>query len=518
MVCVLVACGVTGSADDDLTSASWWLNRAIVYADQIPVGEDRSEAHYKLATTLANEGAFAQAVAAAAEVSKPQIQVYAFSRIATLAHERGDEKTCDSALGLAREVALTARVGQTNAHMVRAFFALNRSDLAFPFADALPHPTQRLFAFTNVAEELGKAGRIDEAIKIVRDQQPPTWHESGIVAIARACAEAERFDDAIRLAATLTEKEFMDNANDRIAERLILAGELQKGKAFIEKITDRKRRDTRMAQWLEAAVAGDAATKSIAEAMSEANSREEKVTIGMLKLKQLVRSKDVAQAEKWLESLVTIIEESPQEPQVSKFGSFDDSLAIATIRAVYMDTAAILMAEGNDDAAAEHIKRAFLAAKGIKSQGLGKSILCGRLVQQLTALGDVENAQELAATLDTDYTKATASADVAASLILDGKIDEGLKMAKVSVADRSMGYGTKRVAMALLEVQAFDELGTYMATMPDGPREVRAFREVAHEFVRSRNTERLHGLLKSLPSDAARVQACLGASDLLREP
>ena len=77
-----------------------------------------------------------------------------------------------------------------------------------------------------------------------------------------------------------------------------------------------------------------------------------------------------------------------------------------------------------------------------------------------------------------------SAADIAASLIHQGRVDEGLKMARESVADRSMAYGTRRVAIALLTVKRYDELADYMARMPDGKHEVRAFREIERRRVR----------------------------------
>ncbi len=501
--------------DPQIRSSQWWLDRAASYAEKIVQQEDRSEAHYKLTYAFANRGDFGRALIAASAVNDPQLQVYSFSYVAKQAHQKGDQATCSRALKLARDVAIPAKIGQTNSHMIRTYFELGRGDQALPMAKQLPHPTQRYHAMTNVAQELGKLGRVDEAIQIIRDHQPDTWLEVGYGEIAKACAQAKRFEQAIQLATQIQKPSTRDNAFDRIADLLIRAGQLDRGNEIAKKIEDPKKQSTRVAQYLkESAVS--AGTLSLENAMKTAATRTEKVTVGLAQVKKAIEGGDVEKAESTIQLLVEIVQESPEKPQVSKFGSFDDTLLVATIKANYMETARLLREKGDQQSALERAKRAFEAAKAIESQGLGKMMLASRLVQQLTALGDIEGAKELIATMDTPYTQATSSADVAASLILSGKVEEGLRMAEKSVGDRSKAYGTKRVALALFQVERFDELAKYMAQMPDGRHEVRAFREIAGEMVKSGYVQQVDALIDQLPSDAARSQACLGVHDTIQ--
>ena len=94
---------------EQLESSAWWLNRAVDYAKRIEDAEARSEANNKLVYALTEEGDFARALQSASEVTKPQIRVYAFSRIAKFAHKKGDTATCDEALRIAREIAIPAQ-------------------------------------------------------------------------------------------------------------------------------------------------------------------------------------------------------------------------------------------------------------------------------------------------------------------------------------------------------------------------------------------------------------------------
>ena len=77
-------------------------------------------------------------------------------------------------------------------------------------------------------------------------------------------------------------------------------------------------------------------------------------------------------------------------------------------------------------------------------------------------------------------------------------------------------YGTRRVVTALIGVKRFDKLAGYLPLIPDTGDDIRAFRGIAQELVKSGNVKRLDLLLSSLPSDAARTHACLGAYDQLR--
>lgn len=513
LLTILTCFGAAATADDS-SNKIWWLNKAAEYADLVQPVDDRTEAHYKLVYALAKEDMFPLAVSATAEISKPQLRIYAITQIAKRAHAVADVETCDTSLRLAHEVALVAEVGQTNAHLVRTYFELDRGDQALPFAKALPNQTQRLFALTNVAEELGKLGRVEEALEVIRVGQPPTWFDSGRVAIARASASAGRHDDAINLLEQIVNPANSDNVNGYLAELMIRDGDLSGAEKRITEISDQKIRATRRAQ-LAAASIDSQSVESLAAAMKKAASRDEKLSLGQAMIKQMIKKQDVDGAEKLIESLTKMVVESPRPPEISKFGSFDDTLLIATLKSSYMDTASILQERGDQEHAAEHVRRAFDAAKGIQSQGLGKSLLCQRLVQQLAGLGDMKGAQQLIDTLDTDFTRATASADLAASLILSGKIDEGLALADKAVSDRSMGHGTSRVALALYKMNEQARLAEYVTQMPDTPREVGAFRDIGYRLVENRDLEFMKSLLPKLPSDSARVQACLGAYDSL---
>jgi len=496
-----------------LKSADWWLQRAIKFADQVPAGEDRSEAHYKLTYALANKGHFGRAMTAASQVSEPQIRVYAFSYVAKKAQLAGDEATCTEALKIARAAATPAEIGQTNAHMVRLYFDVGRSDEALPFANALPHPTQRLFAISNVVAGYAREGNVDRAMEIVRTALPATWLDSQQVTVVHALADGDHFDQAIALIEKIQERGSKDNAYGDVANKLADAGQVERARTLAAKITDQRRRGELLAQIATAAVkSGDG---SLAESFAKATTRQEKTSLGMLRIEELIKAKKVTEAEALIESLVRTIEQSPAEPQVSKFGTFDDGLVIATIKANYVDTARLLKKSGDEVAAKARVEKAVAAIKSVTSQGLGKMMLHQTIIRGLNELGETAVARELIQHQDTPYTRATSAGDIAAALIRQGKVAEGLQLANESVADRSMAYGTQRVAIALLTVNRYDELADYLAGMPDNKNEVRAFREIAQEMVKIDQLEQLNHLIDKLPSAAARCQACLGAHDML---
>jgi len=518
---LLIGCATFAEAEqaasaEQLKSSVWWLNRAVHYAKQIEDAEARSHANYKLTYAHAQDGDFARALQTASEVTKPQIRVYAFSRIAKLAHDKQDKQTCDKALRIAREVAIPAEIGQTNGHMVRLYFELDRSDEAVTFAAALPHQHQKRYAYQNVADEMAKEGRIDEAIAVISRHNPATWRDSGYTSIAKACATASRFDQAIALAEKVGKARFRDSAYDYIADKLIRAERLDEGRAIALRIQDERKRSDRLAHHLSTSVKLKQGAKSIDAAMAEAATREETIAIGMLKFAELIEQREVEKAEALIVSLVKIVDDSPREPQVTKFGTFDDSLQIATIKAGYMETAKLLKDAGDEAGAEDRVAKAIAAAKAIESPSLGKMLLSAKLVRGQAALGDTDGAQASTSLFDTDLMLSNSKGDLAASCILSGRVDTGLELAQEIVNQQNYAYGTRRVATALISVKRFDKLADYLPLIPDTGHDVRTFREIAHELVKSGNVKRLDLLLNIHPSDAARTQACLGAYDQLR--
>ncbi len=520
IVGLLIGCATFADAQqpanaEQLESSAWWLNRAVDYAKQIEDDEARSQANYKLTYALTHEGDFARALQSASEVIKPQIRVYAFSRVAKFAHQREDKETCDKALQIAREVAIPAENISTNAHMVRLYFELDRPDEAVTFAAALQDRIQKRSTYQDVADEMAKEGRIDEALAIVRQHKPATQQDSARASIAVACARASRFDRAVELAEKVEKAKSRDAAYDKIAGELIRAGRLDQGKVIARRIQDERKRSDRLADHLSTAVKSKEGAKSIDTAMAEAATREEKVSVGMLKFAELVDNREIEKAEALIVSLVKTIQNSPREARVSKFGTFDDSLQIATVKAGYLETAKLLKDAGDDAGAKDRIAEVVAAARAIKPPSIGKSLLAAKLVQTQAALGDAEGAKASSSLFDTDLMLSNSKGDMAASLILSGKVDEGLKLAK-RIDEKNYAHGARRVANALISMKRFDELAGYIAEIPDTGYDIRVFREIAKALVKSGNVSRLDLLLDSLPSDAARTRACLGAYDQLR--
>ena len=518
IVALLIGCATFAEAEqpanaEQLESPAWWLNRAVDYAKQIEDAESRSQANYKLTYALAQDGDFARALESASEVTKPQIRIHAFSRIAKLAHEKRDTATCDKALRIARAIAIPAKFAPSN--MIRLYFELNRSDEAVTLAAAVPDRYQKRYAYQTVADEMAKEGRIDEAIAIICRHKPATSQDAGHASIAVACARVSRFEKAIELAEKVGKVRSRDSAYDTIAEKLIDAGRLNEGKAIALRIQDERRRSDRLAHHLLTSAKSKDGAKSIDAALAEAVAREEKVSLGMLKFAELVEQREIEKAEALIVSLVKIIEDSPREPQVSAFGTFDDSLAIAAVKAGYMETAVLLKDAGDEAGAEDRVAKALAAARAIKSPSISKSLLSAKLVRLQAELGDIEGARASAGLLDTDFGLSNMKGDLAASLILSGKVDEGLELAQ-EIDQQHYAHGTRRVATALISVERFDKLADYLPLIPDTGNDIRTFRAIAKELVKSGNVKRLDLLLSNHPSDAARTQACLGAYDQLR--
>jgi hypothetical protein len=497
-------------------SSAWWLGRAVDYAGRIEDVEARSHGHKMLAYALAHHGDFARALRAASEVIGPQIRVYAFGQIARRAHAGGDAAACEEALGITRESARIAANGHVHGYIIRLYFELERPDEAVTFAATVSDALQRRYAYRTVAEEMAKVGRIDEAIELIGRHTPAAWRDSGHASLARACATASRFDQAIELAERIEEPKYGDSAYDYIAEKLIAAKRLDEAMTIAMRIDDERRRAERLACQLAASVKPEEGVSSTESAMAEAVGREDRIAVGMLRLSELINQREVEKAEALIASLVQTIRDSRREPQVTKFGTYDDSLQIATIEGRYMDVARLLKEAGDEAAARQRVAKAIAAAEAIPSPGLGKMMLCAQLIREQAALGDPEGARASTRLLDTDLELSNSKGDVAAAYILAGEVDEGLALAREVVHEEHYAHGTRLAATALIEVKRFDELAEYLPLIPDRGHDVRTFRAIAKELVKAGEVERLDRLLGILPSAAARTQACLGAYDALR--
>ena len=119
---------------------------------------------------------------------------------------------------------------------------------------------------------------------------------------------------AVELAEKVEKTTSRDAAYDHIAEELINAGRLDEGKAIALRIQDERKRSDRLGHHLSTSVKSKDGAKSIDAAMAEAATREEKVSVGMLKFAELVEQREIEKAEALIVTLVKIIEDSPSDP------------------------------------------------------------------------------------------------------------------------------------------------------------------------------------------------------------
>ena len=115
---------------------------------------------------------------------------------------------------------------------------------------------------------------------------------------------------AVELAEKVEKTTSRDAAYDHIAEELINAGRLDEGKAIALRIQDERKRSDRLGHHLSTPVKSKDGAKSIDAAMAEAATREEKVSVGMLKFAELVEQREIEKAEALIVTLVKIIEDS----------------------------------------------------------------------------------------------------------------------------------------------------------------------------------------------------------------
>ena len=81
---------------EQLTSAAWWRERAVHYADAISDADARSRAHYELANVRARAGDLAGAAKSATQIKNPQLRIFAHCFVAKQYKQKGDDGACRS--------------------------------------------------------------------------------------------------------------------------------------------------------------------------------------------------------------------------------------------------------------------------------------------------------------------------------------------------------------------------------------------------------------------------------------
>lgn len=500
-----------------LKSHDWWRQLAVHYADEIADVDARGQADYELAYVRAGAGDLDGARVSAARINNPQLRVHAHCFVAKQYKQKGDDDACRAELRQARQVALGTKTGQAHSHVIRAYLKMGYAAEARSFAAEFPEDRQRKYGFQQIAAALAGRGDLDQAYDVLKSKIPPNWREGTLSMMANACARERRVKEVEQLAGQLTNTKYRDNAYVNLVEALVRADRHVEAAEFTDRISDPVRRAAARATITRRSVKDESA-KALRSRIAKAETREEKLALYNVLFTRLVETGDVAAAEAAIESMVKTIEASPRKAQASKFGQFDDAVAIAGARSKYMTIAELLANRGDREGSLRRIARATKAVTELPEQaGLAKMMLVSRLVKSQIAAGDLDGARGTLDKIGMNFSRSSAAADLAVALIKSGDVKSALEVAELITAPNGKGLAVGSVVSELLRAGEPAAAKAVLRRLGDSKEEVRAFRAAGSTMVELGHERQLHQWLAEMTSNVARAHACMGAAQTLQK-
>ncbi len=212
--------------------------------------------------------------------------------------------------------------------------------------------------------------------------------------------------------------------------------------------------------------------------------------------------------------MVKTIKASPRKPSPSKFGKFNDAVAVVTAQAKYLQTAKALAQKGDRKGSLLRVARARKAITDLPNEaGLGKFLLVAGLVRSEIEIGDLSGARSTLGQLKTDFSRSTAAAAVAVALIKSGDVKSGLQVAEMITAPIGRGEAMGNVASALLHAKELRATKELLRKLGDASDDARAFRAAGATMMELGLGAELHQWVGEMTSNVARAYLCLGAAD-----
>jgi hypothetical protein len=490
-----------------------WLDKARASADQIADQQVRSQANYEMTYVLSRAGRFDDALGSASQVQGSPKRTYAYAAIAKRAHETGDQAHCLAALKEARQVALADSRGQSNGHLIRLYFEVERPQDAESFVDALSNPTQQRIGFREIAKEYASCGNLQAGFRVVQTCLQHPARQLAYVNMATASADAGDLENAKLVLEKLDDVKLRDGPLAAMVRYLVKENKFEEASSLAAQISDPQKR----AQSQALVVANSSPDKDQAvlqKEMSQASSREAKIAIGNSLIARLVAASELKQAEEIVQRLSDYVGQNPRPAQPSKFGTRNDAVALAEIRINYLSIARQYDKQGQRQECDRLLEAAADAVVKLPEEaGVSKWMLLNRLVHAQLQLGAFEEVEQAIKQIPNDYVRSAAAARLAAGLIRSGDVAAGMRVSDMVTAKLGRGDAIGDIVAALLQKDEFARARKILSGIGDSTEEVRAFRRYGQEMVALGYGERLRGELQDLPSHAARTYACIGAAE-----
>jgi hypothetical protein len=507
---------------DECQTAAFWLKQAAHYAELS--GELDPEGHvlHELVYAQARAGELAKAAETASKITNVQLRVYGHCFVAKQYEEHGDTRACKSQLDEARQAAQKDTRKATSAfvtsRVVRAYFDHGYPADAESYVATIRDDYARRIAYRNVAAQYAQKGQMKRAFEIVAQQLTGNWQESALKQMADACTSARRLNDFRDVIARMNNQQYIDHCTATLVRELAGINRFEEAREFAAAMTAGPQR-AQVELMIDANQPDVATVQGITERLKQASHRNEKLTLYRELFQLQNAAKDVAAAETTIEKMVRTVKASPRKAEMTKFGKSDDAGEIASIRALYLQTAKTLADQGKNDESMRHINKAEATIMDLSEEtGLAKMMLVRQLVAAKIALGDLAGARQLLPRIEIDFTRASAARTLALAYIGEMNMAAAREATDFITAKRGRGLLIGEVAAAFVTAGQPFLAQELLATLEQTDDDGQAYRAVARAMVKQGQYAELLRSLEITPSPIACAYACIGAAEELRQP
>lgn len=495
------------------TGAAQWQREAMRYAGAIEDQETRSRAMSEMGYVLVRGGDLAGAKEAAGSIDSPQLCIYAHCHLAKEYQKRGEVAACTAELQEAGKVALGWDSNFGHSHVIQTMMELGRLEETIALADQIKLESDRNYAMRDVAARLAAQGKLEAAEKVVHEKLPAGWQSASLTAMAYACAQAMRIEDTQTLVERLTEQKAIDQTWLNLVQALAEAKRAPEAEPFAGRIKDGEMQGTARGL-IAGAITKTQSAAEIQQLLQRAGTREEKLALYKALVTKQLEGADVAAAEGSIASSLEVIKTTPRAEQKSKFGTFDDALTVASVKAEYLEVARHLHAKGEREASRQRLAMAREAITALpQTAGIAKSALVMTLIQTQVALGEFSDARVTLQQLPNGFVKSSQAGQVAAGLIASGDIKTGMAVAELITDPLGRGGVVGGVVTALLQAVETQAAKEMLKKLGNTSEDAVAFRAAGRALAERGRAEELKQWLQEDWSDVAKAYLCIGVAD-----
>ena len=499
------------ASPDEITSPSWWRQRAIQDAPFIIKKKHRDKAYIEIARASGWNGDFVTANLCLTKISNPKDKLSAYQFIVHDCHKAGNSSCYETNMQQVR--LLSIQTGVASYSLISDYLKYNDIKGAISFAEeAIPAKQERASAYRQIIIHLMKEGKFNEAEALFKSQIPEYMHDRVLNEMALAAADYDtakskeiagritlskekddaytgigivqakkaNFQGAWEIAEQLHESEQKSAVIYAIAEKQIEAGALADAEETAKRITDRDRKLFTLYP------------------IAEAQIRAGLIDAALVRIKEMEK----------------LIEKSQAPADKSKFGVFDDTAKMAKVRALHSGIAGQLAKRGDMIGYREHIKIAQDAARNIKPEaGIMQPFIIIPLVTTQLDAGDIAGAKTTAAMIEIDgNTRSMVLGDIVRKQLGKGDTDGAIATAN-GIVDKRYTYGA--ISGKLVESGKLVQAKELLATFDGSKWEYAAYSmygQATSSLAKMNRQLELIQWVNMLTTPEARVYAYIGAA------